>query len=579
MLLCESVCTHYPSPLSVHNTPPLGLVFMLLCESVCTPLPLPCESVHITPCLWVCTHYPSPGFGVHVGLWVCLYTIPLPCVWCSSCSVSLSVHTTLSLGLVFMLPCEPVCKQCPSPGFGVHVALWVCTHYPSTEFGVHVALWVCLYTLPLPCECTQYPSLGLVFMLLCESACTPLPLPCESVHITPRLWVCTHNPSPGFGVHVGLWVCLYTIPLPCVWCSSCSVSLSVHTTLSLSLVFMLPCEPVCTHCPSPGFGVHVALWVCTHYPSTGFGVHVALWICLYTITLPWVWCSCYSVSLSVHNNPPWDWCSCCSMSLSVHTTPLLGLVFMLLCESVCTQLPSPGFGVHVALWVCLYTLPPLCLVFMLLCESVCTQLPSPGFGVHVALWVCLYTLPLPWVWCSCCSVSMSVHTTLPCVWCSCYFVSLSVHNYPPLGLVFMLLCESVCTHYPSTGFGVHVALWVCLYTMPLPWVWCSCCSVSLSVHTTPLLGLVFMLPCESVFTQCPYPGFGVHVALWIRLYTLPLYRVWCSCYSVSVCIDYHSPVSLSVHNTVPLPWVWYSCCSVFGFYVMFCWPLLVCLTF
>jgi hypothetical protein len=37
-------------------------------------------------------------------------------------------------------------------------------------------------------------------------------------------------------------------------------------------------------------------------------------------------------------------------------------------------------------------------------------------------------------------------------------LSLSVHNTPPLDLVFMLLCESVCTQYPSPGFVVHVAL-------------------------------------------------------------------------------------------------------------------------
>jgi hypothetical protein len=82
--------------------------------------------------------------------------------------------------------------------------------------------------------------------------------------------------------------------------------------------------------------------------------------------------------------------------------------------SLSIQYPSPGFGVHVALWVC-------------------THYPSTGFGVHVTLWVCLYTLPLPWVWCSFCSVSLSVHTTPP--------------------------------------------LWICLYTIPLPWVWYSCCSV------------------------------------------------------------------------------------------------------
>ena len=161
---------------------------------------------------------------------------------------------------------------------------------------------------------------------------------------------------------------------------------------------------------------------------------------------------------------------------------------MLLCESVHTT--------------------PLGLVFMLLCESVCTHYPSP---------VSMCTLPLPWVWCSCCSVS------------------LSVHNNPPLGLVLMLLCESVCTHYPSTGFGVHVALWVCLYTITLPWDWCSCCSVSMSVHNNPPLGLVFMLLC-------------------VCLYTIPLPWVWCSCCSVSVCTHYSSPVSLSVHTTPPL-WV------------------------
>jgi hypothetical protein len=178
MLLCETICTHYPSPLSVHNTPPLGLVFMLLCESVCMPLPLPCESVHITPSLWVCAHYPSPRFSVQV-------------------------------------------------------ALWVCTHYPSHVFGVNVALWV--YTLPLYwvwCSCCSEsvhnnPPLGLVFMLLWES-------------------VCTHYPCTGFGVHVALWVCLYTLTLPWDWCSCCSVSLSVHTTPLLDLVFMLLCESVCT---------------------------------------------------------------------------------------------------------------------------------------------------------------------------------------------------------------------------------------------------------------------------------------------------------------------------------------------
>jgi hypothetical protein len=37
-------------------------------------------------------------------------------------------------------------------------------------------------------------------------------------------------------------------------------------------------------------------------------------------------------------------------------------------------------------------------------------------------------------------------------------VCLSVHNTPPLGLVFMLLCESVCTQYPFPVFGVDVAL-------------------------------------------------------------------------------------------------------------------------
>jgi ABC-type phosphate transport system auxiliary subunit len=131
---------------------------------------------------------------------------------------------------------------------------------------------------------------------------------------------------------------------------------------------------------------------------------------------------------------PWVWCSCCPVSLSVHTTPPLGLVFMLLCESVYT-LPLPCESVCAQ-----YGTPPMGLVLMLLCESVCTNYPSPGFGVHGALRVSLYTLPLPWVWCSCCSASLSVHTT------------------PPLGLVFMLPCESVCTHYPSPGFGVHGAL-------------------------------------------------------------------------------------------------------------------------
>jgi hypothetical protein len=109
-------------------------------------------------------------------------------------------------------------------------------------------------------------------------------------------------------------------------------------------------------------------------------------------------------------------------------------------------------------------------------EYVCTQYPSHGFGVHVALWVCLYTLPLH---------------------CG------SVYTTPPMGLVFMLLCESVCTHYPSP---------VSLCTLPLPWVWCSCCSVSLSVHTTPPLWictqypplvLMFMLLCESLYTTTP----------------------------------------------------------------------------
>jgi hypothetical protein len=95
---------------------------------------------------------------------------------------------------------------------------------------------------------------------------------------------------------------------------------------------------------------------------------------------------------------------------------------MLLCESVYTQYPFPGFGVHVALRVLsVHNTPSLCLVLMLLCESV-------------------YTLPLYRVWCSCCSLS------------------LSVHNTPPLGLVFMLLCESVGTQYPFPVFGVDVAL-------------------------------------------------------------------------------------------------------------------------
>jgi hypothetical protein len=78
----------------------------------------------------------------------------------------------------------------------------------------------------------------------------------------------------------------------------------------------------------------------------------------------------------------------------------------------------------------------------------------------------VYTIPLPWLWCSCCLVSLY---TLPLywVWCSCCSVSLSVHTTPPLGLVFILLCESVCTHYPSP--------------------------VNLPVHNTPPLGLVFML--------------------------------------------------------------------------------------
>jgi hypothetical protein len=164
----------------------------------------------------------------------------------------------------------------------------------------------------------------------------------------------------------------------------------------------------------------------------------------------------------------WVWCSCCSVRLSVHNTPPLGMVFMLPC-------------------VYLHNTPPLGLVSILLC-------------------VCLYTIPLPWVWCSCCSVS--VYTLpLPCESvCAQY-------GTPPMGLVLMLLCESVCTNYPSPGFGVHVALRVSLYTLPLPWVWCSCCSASLSVHTTPPLGLVFMLPCESVCTHYPSPGFGVHGAL------------------------------------------------------------------
>jgi hypothetical protein len=151
---------------------------------------------------------------------------------------------------------------------------------------------------------------------------------------------------------------------------------------------------------------------------------------------------------------------------------------------------------------------------MLPCESVCTHYPSPGFGVHVALWVCLYTITLSLVWCSCCSVN------------------LSVHNNPPLGLVFMLLCEFVCTQYPSIGFGVHVALWVCLYTITLPWVWCSCCSVRLSVHTAPPLGLVFMLPC--VYLHNTPPLGLVFILLCVCLYTISLPWVWCSCCSVSV---------------------------------------------
>jgi hypothetical protein len=249
--------------LSVHNNPPLGLVFMLLCESVCT-------------------HYPSTGFGVHVTLWICLYTITLPWVWCSCCSVSLSVHTT----------------------------------------------------------------------------------------------------PPVFGVHVTLWVCLYTITLPWVWFSCCSVSLSVHTTPLLGLVFMLPCESLCTHCPSPGFGVHVALWVC-----------------LFTLPLYWVWCSC------------------CPVSLSLHNAPTLGLVFMLLCESVCTHYPSTGFGVHVALCLSVRNTPPLGLVFMLLC-------------------VCLYRLPLP-----CESVCAQYGT-------------------PPLGLVFMLF---------SLWFLCNVLLTIaCLFDFLMP---------------------------------------------------------------------------------------------------------------
>ena len=40
-------------------------------------------------------------------------------------------------------------------------------------------------------------------------------------------------------------------------------------------------------------------------------------------------------------------------------------------------------------------------------------------------------------------------------------LSMSVHNTPPMGLVFMLLCESVCTQYPSP---------VGLCTLPLPWI-------------------------------------------------------------------------------------------------------------
>jgi hypothetical protein len=105
-------------------------------------------------------------------------------------------------------------------------------------------------------------------------------------------YVCTQYPSHGFGVHVALWVCLYTLPLPCA---------SVHPTPPLGLVFMLLCESVCTHSPSPvnlhtipspGFDVHVALWVSVHhYPSP---------VSLYTLLLPWVWCSCWFVSLSVH---------------------------------------------------------------------------------------------------------------------------------------------------------------------------------------------------------------------------------------------------------------------------------------
>ena len=132
--------------------------------------------------------------------------------------------------------------------------------------------------------------------------------------------------------------------------------------------------------------------VCTHYPSS---------VSLCTLLLPWIWCSCCSVKLSVHTTPPlwvytiplpWVWCSCCSVSLSVchcpspvslytlrlpcesvHATPPPGLVFKLLCESV-------------------HTTPPMCLVLMLLCES--THYPSTGFGVHVAL--SLYTITLPW---------------------------------------------------------------------------------------------------------------------------------------------------------------------------------------
>jgi hypothetical protein len=214
-------------------------------------------------------------------------------------------------------------------------------------------------------------------MLLCES-------------------VCTHYTSP---------VSLCTLPLPWVWCSCCSVSLSVHNNPPLGLVLMLLCESVCTHYPSTGFGVHVALWVCLYtITPPGIAVHVALWVCLYTITLPW------------------DWCSCCSVS-------------------VCTQFPSPGCGVHVALCLSVHTTPPL--------------------------WVCLCTLLLP--------VSLSTH--YPSI------VSLSVHNPPPLWVclyTLLLLCESACTHYSSpVSLSVHTTppLWVYMYTIPLPWVWYSCCSV------------------------------------------------------------------------------------------------------